>query len=129
MDTRKVMKRAKKKVNIPNAANIVTGIAWYSSEQWVELRRVVSDPAELESTYEEWQYVIKRSVPDLINAGFKLLKVPVEVSDLVDWCRHRDKPIDADARAEYVLELLKRRGASSFETITNRTLQKENSRS
>jgi len=112
------MKRSKRQLNIPKATKIVTGIAWYSSDQWADLRRVVSDPAELESTYDEWLGVIMRSVPDLINAGFNLVKVPVNVSDLVGWCRQRGKPIDADARAEYVVEELRRLGASSFETIT-----------
>jgi hypothetical protein len=112
------MKRSKKKLNKPKGANIVTGIAWYSSDQWADLRRVVSDPAELEPTYEEWQGVIKRSVSDLIKAGLKLVKVPVDVTDLVTWCRQRGKPIDADARAQYVAEALRQRGASSFETVT-----------
>jgi len=46
----KIMKRSKKKLTNRKGANIVTGIAWYSSEQWAELRRVVSDPEEVEAT-------------------------------------------------------------------------------
>lgn len=44
---------------------------------------------------------MKRTLPDLINAGVKLVKVPVDVTELVSWCRQRGKPIDGDARAEY----------------------------
>src|SRR5688572_20103925 len=119
------MRRSKKKLNKPEGANLrreasicVAGIAWYSNDQWADLRRVVSDPEELELTYEEWRVVIMRSVPDLIEMGMWLVKVPVDVAELVSWCKHRSMPIDADARAQYVLETLKQRGASSFERIT-----------
>jgi len=112
------MKRSKKKLTNRKGANIVTGIAWYSSEQWAELRRVVSDPEEVEATYEDWQAVLQRTVPDFIKAGNKLVKVPVDVTELVSWCRQRGKRIDADARAQFVVEALRHSGASSFETIT-----------
>jgi hypothetical protein len=115
------MKRSKKNRDKPKGANIVTGIAWYSSDQWADLRRVVSDPAELESTFEEWQAVVKRSVPALINAGITLVKVPVDVTALVNWCRQHRKPIDAHARAQYVAEALRQRDPSSFETISTET--------
>jgi hypothetical protein len=110
------MKRRTK--NNTENATVVTGIAWYSSEQWAELRRVASDPEELETTYEEWQAVIKRAVPDFIKAGYKLVKVPVDLTELADWCRRRGRLIDADARAQYVVETLRQRGASCFQTIT-----------
>ena len=97
---------------------IVTGIAWFLRDQWTELKSVVSDPEELEATYDEWETVIRDSVPDLIDRGVSLVKVPVDVNDLVSWCRKRRKSIDADARAQYVAELLQQRGASSFTSIT-----------
>ena len=112
------MKASKNRVNKPKDTNIVTGIAWYSRDQWEDLRRVASDPAKLESTYDEWQAVVKRAIPDLINAGLTLVKVSIDVTDLVSWCRQRGNPIDADARAQYVVEALQQRGGSGFETIT-----------
>ena len=33
---------------------LVTGICWYSAEQWARLREVASDRGELEETHEEW---------------------------------------------------------------------------
>jgi len=107
------MRRSKKKLNKPEGANLVAGIAWYSSQQWADLIRAVSDPEELESTYEEWQAVIRRSVPDFIDKGMNLVKVPVDVAELISWCKQRSKRIDADAPAQYVVEKLNQRGASS----------------
>jgi hypothetical protein len=111
------MKRTKKKLNMPEAIDLVAGIAWYSSEQWATLRSVVSDREQLESTYEGWEAVVRRSVRDFINRGMKLVKVPVDVAELVSWCEQRNIPIDAAARAQFVVDTLRQRGASSFESI------------
>ena len=110
------MKTARNKLK-GKGSNIITGIAWYSPAQWADLRRVASDPEVIESTYEEWLAVIRRTVPDLIRTGMTLVKVPVDVFELVRWCEERGSRIDQDARAQYVVEALQQRGASSFETI------------
>jgi hypothetical protein len=80
----KDMKHSKHKLKKSIATDIVAGIAWYSRDQWADLRRVVSDPAVLEPTYEDLQDVVGRSVPDFINKGMKLVKVPVDVAELVN---------------------------------------------
>ena len=115
------MNRSRKELKKPKGAEIVTGIAWYSSDQWADLRRVVSDPDTLEPTYEEWQDVVRRTIPDLLNQGMKLVKVPVDVTELVKWCRHHGLAIDGDARAQYVVEALRQLGPSSFESFTKQT--------
>jgi hypothetical protein len=50
----------------------------------------------------------------------KLVKVPVDVGELVNWCKHHGRVIDADARAQFVVEALRERGPSSFESLTTR---------
>jgi hypothetical protein len=35
-------------------------------------------------------------------------KIPIDVDDLVVWCRQRDRRLDAAARAAYVMYLLER---------------------
>ena len=40
-------------------------------------------------------------------SGIALVKVPVDVSELTNWCRERNIPIDGKARAQYVVEVMK----------------------
>ena len=45
----------------------MTGVAWYFSEQWSELKQVISDPDQFEAIYEDWEAVIKRRSLEEVN--------------------------------------------------------------
>lgn len=82
------------------------GIAWYKKEQWDELRRVSQDPEALEDTWKEWADVAEKRIIDIMRAGGNVRKVPVDVHDLVLWCRTQNRPVDGEARAAYVTSRL-----------------------
>ena len=84
------------------------GVAWYSSTQWQQLRELAADAERLERTYEEWLAVADQAWKKMEASGIALVKVRVDVSDLTMWCRERDIPIDGKARAQYVVEVMKR---------------------
>ena len=42
------------------------------------------------------------SLGDLINSDFQPLKIPVDVHDMVRWCRRQGIALDGEARAAYV---------------------------
>ena len=84
------------------------GVAWYSSTQWQQLRELAADAERLEKTYEEWLAVADQAWKKMEASGIALVKVRVDVSDLTMWCRERDIPIDGKARAQYVVEVMKR---------------------
>ena len=86
----------------------VAGVAWYSSTQWQQLREVAADPERLEDTYQEWLAVADQAWEKMEAAGITLVKIPVDVPKLTDWCRERNQPIDGKARAQYVVEVMKR---------------------
>lgn len=90
----------------------ITGIAWYFPNQWKQLRDAVSDPERLEETYEEWLAIAEKAFANMAASGVPLIKVPVDVQDLVGWCQARNIPIDAKARAEYVVDVLRRRSTT-----------------
>ena len=97
-------KRLRKAAGVP----VVIGVAWYSPSQWARLREVSADPEQLEQTHREWMAIYERTTRDLAANGLMLRKVPIDVADLEKWCRERKKPIDGSARAEYVLEIVRR---------------------
>lgn len=85
----------------------VAGVGWYSSGQWQQLREVAADPERLEKTYEEWLVVADQACQKMEASGVAIVKVPVEVQRLIDWCRERNLPIDGKAHAQYVVEVMK----------------------
>ena len=86
----------------------VAGVAWYSSAQWQHLREVAADPERLENTYQEWLAVVDQAWKKIEASGIALVKVPIDVSELIEWCRDRSVPIDGRARAKYVVEVMRK---------------------
>ncbi len=85
----------------------VIGVGWYSVSQWQQLREVATDPERLEKTYQEWLVVAEQACEKMEASGMAIVKVPVNVQELIDWCRERNLPIDGKARAQYVVEVMK----------------------
>ena len=85
---------------------VVTGICWYSGEQWERLREVASDRGELEETHEEWLATMKRTLRSLREAGIPYQLVEIDVEELLIWCNRKRLPINGSSRAEYATHLL-----------------------
>ena len=86
------------KVKSPTTA---IGVAWYRPEQWETLRNVSVDKDKLEETHAEWLTEAERVVKRLRQQGFRVIKVDVEISDLMLWCESQKVPLDAEARTKY----------------------------
>jgi hypothetical protein len=89
---------AKSKVNSPAT---VIGVAWYRPEQWETLCNVSVDRDKLEETYAEWLVDAERVVKQLQQRGLRVIKVDVEISDLMLWCESQRIPLDGEARSNY----------------------------
>lgn len=90
---------------------LVTGICFYSAEQWARLREVASDPGELEETHEEWLAMMKRSLRSFREAGIPYQLVEIDVEELASWCKRKRMPLDGSSRAEYAAQLVQQRQA------------------
>ena len=106
------MSKRKKRSRKSSVVPVVIGVAWYSPSQWARLREVSANPGQLEQTYLEWITTYERTTRELAAQGMTLMKVPVDVGELERWCHERNKPIDGNARSEYVLEIVQRSHAS-----------------
>lgn len=85
------------------------GIGWYAPWEWNKLRRVVADPGRLDDSYLAWRRGAKKVVRDFREQGLDCERVSVRVDELVAWCREQGRPVDGNARAAYVAELVRRR--------------------
>ena len=89
---------AKSKVNSPAT---VIGVVWYRPEQWEIMRNVAVDRDKLEDTYAEWLMDAERAVKQLQQRGLRVIKVDIEVADLMLWCENQRFPLDGEARSKY----------------------------
>lgn len=82
----------------------VAGIAWYKKEQWNKLVSVCED--NLSPTYESWlegaEKAFDRKIPNIA----RVIKVEVDVDDLISWCSSKGLNIDGKARTSFVNDKL-----------------------
>jgi hypothetical protein len=83
---------------------IESGVAWYRRDQWEQLLSVSTDRSDLEDTYEEWVNYAQHGIQVLENQGVRLVKVDVDVDDLIRWCADGNREVDAEARADFVAD-------------------------
>ena len=89
---------AKSKIN---SSTPVIGVAWYQPDQWETLQNVAVDRDKLEETYAEWLADAERVVKQLQQKGLRVIKVDIQVTDLMLWCENQRIPLDGEARSKY----------------------------
>ena len=87
---------------------IVVGYAWYKDDQWDRVREVCPDSDGFADTYRNgWDFAQERFQQlgkEVQQRGMKLVKVPLDVEELLEWCRsHRLQP-NGQARSQFVAE-------------------------
>jgi hypothetical protein len=88
------------------------GIAWYRPEQWQRLREIAADATVIEKTYAEWLARAESTRAQMVEKGFDIENVIVDVDELEAWCRQRALLIDGATRAQFVAHLLRAAGTS-----------------
>lgn len=99
------MRRRRKRSEIAPDAEL--GLAWYSREAWDRLRETADDCDALDDTYEDWERQALGVTRDLESVGRKIRKFPIDIDDLLAWCREHNRRNDSEARAEYVSQRLR----------------------
>jgi len=97
-------------------APMVTAAAWYRKAQWDRLLEVSTDRDKLEDTYEEWVETAEDAIRRLRRQGVTIVKVDVDVEELLAWCQAQSRPVDGEARAEYAATRLRERRHGRDET-------------
>jgi hypothetical protein len=91
------------------AAKIKLAVAWYSEPAWHRLKTLVSDPDELDESYEEWLEAANDFMQQMKSRGETVEKVNVDPDTFIEWCRLLGKQPDRAARAEYATDLATQR--------------------
>jgi hypothetical protein len=76
----------------------VMSMAWYTPETWRELQAIPEAEIEILRTYCGY---VKRLIAGLTAQGWRVVKVPVNVSQMVEWCHRHGYEADTRGRAAY----------------------------
>ena len=83
----------------PNLQGI--GIFWVRAEDYERFLDICTDRLNLPPTYEEWLSQVNQRLQQFEGRGLNLVKVIVDLDELIAWCRATRRKIDADSRTAY----------------------------
>lgn len=90
----------------PSQSPTPVGVAWYKPDQWQKLLAVSVDRDKLEETYDEWMLEAERVIKELRRQGLYIVKVDVNIEELVAWCQKKKIPVNGEARSMYAAHKL-----------------------
>ena len=83
-------------------AQVKLAVAWYTEEEWRKVKEASVDSDRFEETYAEWVEMAEEALQDLMAAGLKAEKFPINSEELLSWCIVHGRINDAGARSEFV---------------------------
>jgi hypothetical protein len=84
------------------------GVAWYTLETWRELR--AHPEAKIEKTYSEYVRGCERVIAGYTAQGFRVVKLPIDIALMVEWCHAHGYEIDGKGRAVFGAALMNAHG-------------------
>jgi hypothetical protein len=87
---------------------VLAGYAWYQEDQWDRLHEVCPDSDDFPAGYQEWLEFANERFEQLSQKGhhqnMMVVKVLVDVDELLEWCRTRRLQPNGQARSQFVAE-------------------------
>ncbi len=80
----------------------ILGVGWYKENQWALLLKHSVDRENLEPTYAEWLEGISEGIENLSKSGLQVVKIPIDVEEMIKWCKESEYPFDGESRATYI---------------------------
>ena len=78
-------------------------LAYYRKKDWKRFIKIISDRESMYDTWFEWYRGYKKTKQDLINQGFKVIDIVIDLNELTEYCRQRGINNDGKARSQFVL--------------------------
>ena len=82
----------------------MTGIklAYYRKKDWKRFVKIIADRESMHNTWHEWNKVFEKTKRDLINQGFEVVNIVVDLDELTEYCKLRGIKNDGSARSQFV---------------------------
>ena len=82
-------------------------LTYYRKDQYDRYREISVDKEAFSKSYDEMMVSAKSKYKDMENKGFKVVKIEIDIEELIEWCRHRKVTINPESRTKFSMEKLK----------------------
>jgi len=85
----------------------VCSIPYYRNDQYDRLREVSIDKETFSISYDEMLSITESKHKEMEKKGFLVVKIDVEIDELVEWCNLNCVKINPESRTKFALYKLK----------------------
>ena len=89
----------------------IIGIAWWRRDQWERLLEISEDAEGQYDNYDDWLADAQKNLAGGAN-GIPGQKVDLDVEELLAWCNEKGLRVNGQARAQYVVEVMRLRDSA-----------------
>ena len=87
----------------------ICALAYYRKDQYDRYREISVDKEALSKSYDEMMVSAKSKYKEMENKGFKVVKIDIDIEELIEWCRNRKVTINPESRTKFSMKKLKER--------------------
>ena len=77
-------------------------LAYYRKKDWNRFINMIDDRESMHNTWYDWHEAFEKTKRDLINQGFDVIDIIVELDELKEYCQIRGIKNDGKARSQFV---------------------------
>ena len=77
-------------------------LAYYRKEDWKRFINVIVDRESMHDSWHDWHKAFVKTKRDLINQGFEVVNIVVDLDDLIEYCKLRGLKNNGKARSQFV---------------------------
>jgi hypothetical protein len=77
-------------------------LAYYRKKDWKRFVEIIDDRESMHDTWRDWHEDYKKTKRELINLGFGVFDVEVDLDELTEYCKLRGIKNDGKARSQFV---------------------------
>jgi hypothetical protein len=77
-------------------------LAYYRKKDWKRFIKIIDDRESMHDTWRDWHEDYKKTKRELINLGFGVFDVEVDLDELTEYCKLRGIKNDGKARSQFV---------------------------
>lgn len=79
-------------------------IAYYRRKDWNRFLKMIDDKESMHKNWNDWNSAYAKTKKDLIEKGFKVVDIVVDLNELESYCKLHGIKNDGKARSQFVQE-------------------------
>ncbi len=95
----------------------ICALAYYRKDQYDRYRKISVDKEAFSKSYDEMMLTTKSKHKEMENKGFKVVKIDIDIEELIEWCQHREIILNPESRTKFAMEKLKGMISNGFINI------------